>query len=70
MKDNKEKPYALGLTKKEYYRQYEQDHRKERNAYRRKKYFEKSKAQIESIGQNERKGERLKCHLKKVQAKK
>lgn len=35
------KIYALGLTKKEYYKQWEQEHRQERNAYRRKKYREK-----------------------------
>lgn len=53
MKDNKEKPYALGLTKKEYYRQYEQDHRKERNAYRRNTYRRKI---IESLKKNTTKG--------------
>lgn len=35
------KIYALGLTKKEYYKQWEQEHREMRNAYRRKKYREK-----------------------------
>ena len=35
------KIYALGLTKKEYYKQWEEEHRKERNTYRRKKYREK-----------------------------
>lgn len=35
------KIYALGLTKKEYYKQWEEEHRQERNAYRRKKYREK-----------------------------
>lgn len=36
-----EKVYALGLTKKEYYKQWEQEHRQQRNAYRRKKYKNK-----------------------------
>lgn len=35
------KTYALGLTKKEYYREYEQLNREKRNAYRRKKYRER-----------------------------
>ena len=33
--------YAKGLTKKEYYREWEEEHRERRNAYRRKKYREK-----------------------------
>lgn len=36
-----EKIYAKGLSKKEYYREYEEEHREERNAYRRRKYREK-----------------------------
>lgn len=35
------KIYALGLSKKEYYKQWEEEHRQERNAYRRKRYREK-----------------------------
>ena len=30
--------YAKGLTKKEYYSEWEEEHREMRNAYRRKKY--------------------------------
>lgn len=33
--------YAKGLTKVEYYREWEEEHRQERNAYRRKRYREK-----------------------------
>lgn len=50
MKESRENPYALGLTKKEYYKQYEQAHREERNAYRRRKYLEKIKAEIKKKG--------------------
>ena len=35
------KTYAKGLTKKEYYCEWEEEHREMRNAYRRKKYREK-----------------------------
>lgn len=35
------KIYALGLTKKEYYKQWEEENREKRNAYRRQKYKEK-----------------------------
>lgn len=49
-----EKIYALGLTKKEYYRQWEQDHREERNTYRRKKYLEQCvQAHKEKIKKND-----------------
>lgn len=33
--------YAKGLTKKEYYQKWEQEHRDERNAYRRNLYRDK-----------------------------
>lgn len=39
------KIYAKGLTKKEYYREWEEEHRERRNAYRRKKYREKCEKQ-------------------------
>ena len=40
-----EKIYAKGLTKQEYYSEWEEEHREMRNAYRRKKYRD-----VRSIG--------------------
>lgn len=46
-----DKIYAKGLTKKEYYREWEEEHREMRNAYRREKYREKCRMDNE-IKQN------------------
>lgn len=41
--------YARGLTKKEYYKEWEEEHREERNAYRRKKYREKCVEELRNV---------------------
>ena len=38
--------YAKGLTRKEYYRNWEEEHRETRNTYRRDKYREKCREKI------------------------
>lgn len=43
-----DKIYAKGMTKKEYFQDYEEQHREQRNAYRRKRYREKCRREIEN----------------------
>ena len=45
--------YAKGLTRQEYYRNWEEEHRETRNTYRRDKYREKCREKIRNESKRE-----------------